>query len=103
MVWVGRDLKDQLVPTTHCGQGCHPLDHAAQGPFQPGLECLQRWGTHSFSQLPVPAPHHPKTAELETSLLFVEWLESELTPAAVPLKKTQKKVWMQPNLKVSEI
>jgi len=27
----------------------HPPAHAAQGPIQPGLEHLQRWGIHSFS------------------------------------------------------
>lgn len=31
------------------GQGCPPPDRAAQGPVQPGLECLQEWNTHSFS------------------------------------------------------
>ena len=38
----------QLQPPRY-GQGCHPPAQAAQGPIQPGLECLQGWGTHSFS------------------------------------------------------
>jgi len=38
MVWVGRDLKDRLVPAPRHGQGHLPLDQAAQSPIQPGLE-----------------------------------------------------------------
>ena len=30
--------------------GCHPLDQAAQGPIQPGLEHLQGWGIHNHSR-----------------------------------------------------
>jgi len=41
MALVGKDLKDHLVPTPCRGQGCHPLNQAAQGPIQPGLECFQ--------------------------------------------------------------
>ena len=41
MTWVERGLKDHLVPTLSHGQGCNPLDQAAQGPIQPVLECLQ--------------------------------------------------------------
>jgi len=52
MAWVGRDLKDLNVFKTlrdlkvssygPCfEQGCHPLDHAAQGPIQSGCEHLQ--------------------------------------------------------------
>ena len=42
--WVGRDLKAHPVSTLCHGQGCDPADQAAQGPIQPGLECLQGWG-----------------------------------------------------------
>ena len=38
MVWVGRELKDLLVPTPCHGQGHLPLDQAAESPVQPGLE-----------------------------------------------------------------
>ena len=31
------------------GQSCRPPDQAAQGPIQPGLECLQGWGILSSS------------------------------------------------------
>ena len=41
---IGRNLKDHSVPTSCHGQGCHPPDQSAQGPFQPGLECLQAYG-----------------------------------------------------------
>jgi len=37
MAWVGRDLKSHEPPHLI-------LDQAAQGPIQPGLECLQGWG-----------------------------------------------------------
>ena len=38
MRWVGRDLKDDIVPTPCHGQGCHLPDQVVQGPIQPGLE-----------------------------------------------------------------
>jgi len=53
MAWVGRDLKDHPVPTPCCGQGCQSPDQAAQGPIQPGPECLQGWGIHSLLGQPV--------------------------------------------------
>jgi len=48
MVWVGRDLKDHLVPTPL------PLDQVAHSPIQPGLEHFQGGGSHSFSGQPGP-------------------------------------------------
>jgi len=41
MAEVGKDLKYHLVPTTLPWAGCHPIDQAAQGSIQPGLEHLQ--------------------------------------------------------------
>jgi len=38
MVWVGKDLKDHLVPTSHHEQEHLPLDQVAQSSIQPGLE-----------------------------------------------------------------
>lgn len=42
MAWVGRDLKDHLVPTPLPSEGCQlqdqALDQASQIPIQPGLE-----------------------------------------------------------------
>jgi len=39
MVWVGRDLIDQLVPTPLAmGKGPCPLDQLAQSPIQPGCK-----------------------------------------------------------------
>ncbi|KAK4808149.1 hypothetical protein QYF61_000129 [Mycteria americana] len=49
LVWVGRDLKDHRVPPPCHGQGCLPLEQAAQSPIQPGLEHFQGWGIHNFS------------------------------------------------------
>jgi len=54
MAWVGKDLKDNVVPTPCHGQGCQPLDWAAQGPMQWGQ--LQGWSIHGISGQPVPAP-----------------------------------------------
>ncbi|GAB0192649.1 cAMP-dependent protein kinase inhibitor alpha [Grus japonensis] len=48
MVWVGRDLKDHLVPTPCHGQGHPPLDHIAQSLIRPGLEHCQGWGLHNL-------------------------------------------------------
>jgi len=41
MVWVGKDLKDHLVPSPCHGQGPLPPDQVAQSPVQPGLEHCQ--------------------------------------------------------------
>jgi len=38
----------QLLPWA----GCPPPAQTAQGPVQPGLECLQGWGIHSCSGQP---------------------------------------------------
>lgn len=46
--WIGRDLKDHLVPALCLWQGCQPLDQAPQGSIQPGLKCLHRWDIHNF-------------------------------------------------------
>jgi len=46
MPWDERGLKDHPVLTSCHGQGCPPPAQAAQGPIQPGLECLQTWGIH---------------------------------------------------------
>jgi len=64
MVWVGRDLKDQLIPTPCHGQGHLPPDQVAPSPIQPGLECFQGWGIHSFFGQPAPVPQHPLSKEL---------------------------------------
>ena len=48
MAWVGRDLRDLLVPTPCLGQGCYPLDQAVDR-----LECTGRpgdVGTHETFQ-----------------------------------------------------
>lgn len=46
------------------GQGYQPLDQAAQGPIQPGLECCQGWGIYNFPGQHVPLPHHPLGKEI---------------------------------------
>jgi len=63
MVWVGRDLKDHLVPPPLPWQGYLPLDQVVQSPIQPGLEHCQGGGSHSFSGQPVPVPHDPQGKE----------------------------------------
>ena len=51
--WVGRNLKDHLVPTPCHRQVCHTPD---QGPIQPGPENLQGQDIQSFSAQPLPVP-----------------------------------------------
>jgi len=53
MAWVEKDHNDHAVPTPCYVQGRQPADQAAQSHIQPGLECLQGWGTHSLLGLPV--------------------------------------------------
>jgi len=60
MVWVGRDFKVYLVPTSLLWQEHLLLDQAAQSRIQPGLEHLQGEGTESFYGQPVPVSHHPQ-------------------------------------------
>ena len=63
MVWVGRDLKDHLVPTPLPWAGTPSTRPGAQSPIQPGLEHCQGGGSHSFSGQPVPVPQHPHREE----------------------------------------
>jgi len=44
MAWFEKQLKAHQVPTPCHGQS-YPAAQAAQGPIQPGLECLQGWDT----------------------------------------------------------
>jgi len=61
---VERDLKDHRAPTHSCGQDCPPTAQAAQGPIQPGLECLQGWGTTaSLGSCARASPPGEKTSE----------------------------------------
>jgi len=46
MVWVGRALKDHLIPTLQHGQGHLLLDQVTQSPIQPGLEDFQEGGIY---------------------------------------------------------
>jgi len=63
MVWVGKDLKDHLVPNPLPRAGSLPPDQAAQSPVQPGLEPCQGGGSHSSSGQPVPGPQSPQSNE----------------------------------------
>ena len=63
MVFVGGDLKDHLVPTPLPQAGLSATSSGCRGPIQPGLECLEGWGTHSFSGQPMPRPHLPLSGE----------------------------------------
>lgn len=48
------------------GQGCQPLDEAAQDPIQPHLECRQRTGIHNLSKQPVVLPHHSLSKKISS-------------------------------------
>jgi len=73
MALVGRDLKDHLAPTSMPWAVCHPPDEAAQGPTQ--LECLQEWGTHSFSRQP---KKFLTTVRFPSFQIFMQWLRKYL-------------------------
>jgi len=49
MAWVEKDHNAHPFPTPCYVQGRQPAAQAAQSHIQPGLECLQGWGIHSFS------------------------------------------------------
>ena len=63
MVWVGRDLKDHLIPPPHIHIPHVPPGQAAPSPTQPGLGHCQGWGTPSSSGQPGPGPQHPQMEE----------------------------------------
>ncbi|NXS01543.1 KCD20 protein, partial [Oxylabes madagascariensis] len=44
-------------------QGHLPLSQAVPSPIQPGLGHFQGWGSHSFSEQPLPGPPHPHREE----------------------------------------
>jgi len=68
MAWVEKDHNDHLVSTPCYVQGHQPPDQVAQSHIQPGLECLQGWGTHSLLGQPVPVCHHPLREKLPPNI-----------------------------------
>ena len=62
MVWIGRDLKDHLVPTFRPRAGTPSTRPRCSKPHPTWPQTL-RGGSHSFSGQPVPAPHHPHSKE----------------------------------------
>jgi len=54
MAWVAKEHSAHPVPTPCYVQGRQPAAQAAQSHIQPGLECLQGWGTHSLLGQPIP-------------------------------------------------
>ena len=61
-------FKGHLVQLPSNEQGHPQLDHVAQSPVQPDLECLQGWGIHQLSWQPVPVPHHTYCKNLLPSI-----------------------------------
>ena len=59
MAWVGRNLKDHLVPAPlpRAGLPTTRSSISNKGPIQPGLEHLQGWDIHNLSGQPATAPH----------------------------------------------
>ena len=59
--WFGLEgtFKDHLIQSPCHGQGNLPLTQVAQSPIQHGFEQFQWWGTHIFSEQPIPVSHHP--------------------------------------------
>jgi len=52
--WFVFEETSKPIQSQSCCHGqCQPSAQAAQGPIQPGPECLQRWGTLSFPGQPV--------------------------------------------------
>lgn len=64
MVLVGRDVKDEFIPTPCHGQGHLSPDQAAQSHIQPGLERVQGWGTHNFTGKAVPELRPPRKSKV---------------------------------------
>lgn len=49
IVWVGSNLKYQILPAPHHWQGCLLLHQAAQTLFESPLKHFQGWGIHNIS------------------------------------------------------
>jgi len=56
MAWVAKDHNAHLVPTPCYVQGHQPAAQAAQSYIQPGLECLQGWGTTALGSASASLP-----------------------------------------------
>ncbi|NXG46609.1 FOXP4 protein, partial [Psilopogon haemacephalus] len=88
---VGRDLKDQRVPSPLCHrQGHLPLEQVTQGLIQPGLEHLQGGSSHNLPRQPGPVSHHPHCEELPPNIPFKSPLcQFEPIPPRPPLGNKQ--------------
>jgi len=75
MAWVAKEHSAHPVPTPCYVQGRQPAAQAAQSHIQPGLECLQGWGTHSLLGQPVPV----QKASLHQFFWILSWEASVLT------------------------
>jgi len=93
MAWDEKDYNDHLVSTPCYVQGRQPPDQAAQSHIQPGLECLQGWGTHSLvgqrrthiQSLPLSAAERHHCASGDASRLHIVGSSLEAA-AARPLQ-----------------
>lgn len=63
LAWFGLEGALKIIQFQHSchGRDTFPVDQGVQSPIQCVLERFQRWSIHSFSGLPVPVLHHPKT------------------------------------------
>jgi len=63
MAWVGRDLKDHVVPSPLPWAGTPSTRPVCSKPHPPGLEDCQGEGSHNFSAPSVQVPHQPHSKE----------------------------------------
>ena len=63
--WFGLQGTLQTTQSQPCamGRAATPPAQAVQGSVQPGLECLQGWGTPQLPWAAVPLPHCPLSKE----------------------------------------
>lgn len=57
MSWIGRGLKDHLIPTPLPWTENLLVGQVTQNSIQPGLEHFLRWGVHNLSRQPGLMPH----------------------------------------------
>lgn len=70
MVWVGRDVKDHLLPISLPWAGTPGTRQVVQSPIQSGLEHFQGFSVYSFSGQTISVSYHLSISSLCKSTLF---------------------------------
>ena len=65
----------------------------AQSPIEPGLECVQGWGIHSFSGQPVPGPHRQASPRFSHRMVSVVGRMLTSHPVLLLAESRSRRAW----------